>query len=123
MIPMSRAQKAAHFRLLEQLPKRICGRNISLPETPTRKSARSVMTRHCEQCAKEMKVWPSELTRGRGRFCSKSCATKARERVNKIALVCEVCKVGFERWPSALKRGGRGRFCSKVCAALGRGRS
>lgn len=38
-------------------------------------SSASAIRRPCERCGTEFDTWPSEIRRGRGRFCSHSCSS------------------------------------------------
>src|SRR3990167_4900663 len=49
------------------------------------------MIKNCQQCNKEFKAPPSEIRRGRGKFCSLSCNGIAnRKRPKKTCLICGV---------------------------------
>lgn len=75
-----------------------------------RKSSIRGIVRHCERCGAEFRTYPSEVKKGAGRFCSRTCA-----RGGRVLRRCEYCGAEFLVYPSALKDNG-GRFCSKSCA-------
>lgn len=72
------------------------------------------MIKRCEICNKEFKIKPSQLKRGRGRFCSLKCYY-IYHKAEWIQRECKNCNQLFwiELWK--LKRGVRGWFCSKKC--------
>lgn len=61
----------------------------------------------CEHCGKEHLVYPSELKRGRGIYCSKDCAKPYSHSPAHI-ITCKICGNVF------YSRIGR-VFCSKQC--------
>lgn len=44
--------------------------------------AKATIPRVCEQCGNGFIVAPREIAKGNGRFCSKSCASRSRGRLN-----------------------------------------
>lgn len=85
--------------------------------------------RKCEYCGVEFETWTSVVALGRGKFCSRRCAS--RHRYNKpltedynpnskrVWFRCEVCNKVFTRTPSEAKRF-KARWCSYKCASEGR---
>jgi len=76
----------------------------------------------CRHCGKEFYVLPGVLAAGKGKYCSKSCASIARYkdtppelrdgRENKI---CEYCGKTFKVYKSNLERD-KGKYCSRSCS-------
>lgn len=67
---------------------------------------------HCLSCGKEIRVSQVRLDGGRGKFCGKECADKAKE--TSTAIVCQHCGKEFQVTPSRLKRG-KVKYCSMEC--------
>jgi hypothetical protein len=65
------------------------------------------LTHICEHCGKEHLVYPSELKRGRGIYCSKDCA-KSYSHSPAYIVICKECNNVF------YSRIGR-VFCSLQC--------
>jgi len=72
--------------------------------------------RVCEACGKEFTVYPSQIKKGQGKYCSLECAYSSRES-HQIDCVCEVCNKSFTVPPSSIKNGG-GRYCSLKCVGI-----
>lgn len=68
--------------------------------------------RTCEICGKPFYASPSNVKKGLGRFCSKACMGKSRDR--RVTQNCAIC--GKEYLIHAYEaEQGLGRFCSKSC--------
>ena len=52
-------------------------------------------TRICEHCGIEIHIYPSDIKRGKGMFCSKTCAAYHR-RAKKPEKVCKCCRDPFK---------------------------
>lgn len=83
----------------------------------------SKIKRFCEECGKEFEVFPIQIKRGNGRFCSYSCSDKAHKgkgshswKGGKVKRICESCGKAFLGWPSQVKYG-YAKYCSQSCAA------
>jgi hypothetical protein len=79
------------------------------------------VTKNCEACGKPFSVHLADIRRGRGKFCSKSCATKTRTgksannwKGGKERTLCRQCGKDFLVHPSR-KIYGHGMFCSRSC--------
>ena len=86
---------------------------------------RKKISKNCLFCADVFEVSVSEVNRGAGKFCSRSCGAffnggKRNKRLRK-SLLCEVCGKNFYRVPHELKSRPC-RTCSKSCAAILKGR-
>lgn len=68
--------------------------------------------RICEQCSASFETYPSLIKEGKGKFCSRKCANKSREK--KVKRICQFCGESFKIQPNKIKRG-LGIFCSKKC--------
>ena len=74
----------------------------------------------CHICGKLFKSDIGKIKKGRGLYCSKSCAAKSRKGKNspltkpKIKCVCETCGKEFEQHLSRIKKGW-GKYCSQSC--------
>lgn len=55
----------------------------------------SIRTRICEYCNNIITIYPSDIARGKGMFCSKSCAAK-RQNVEKFEKICKFCGSPFK---------------------------
>lgn len=81
-------------------------------------AANRFVERTCEMCGSDFRTVKSEIKRGYGRFCSRSCSAKrpnlgARKRV---PVDCAWCQKEFEKIPSSLKNSKSGLyFCSRKC--------
>lgn len=78
----------------------------------------------CEVCGKEHspKTRTENLKKGWGKYCSKSCAAKARIRPKKEVVnnaVCLHCLKPFHVCEAVIKNGG-GKYCSIECKRFGR---
>jgi len=71
----------------------------------------------CLCCGKEFEVLASIIRRGQGKYCSYSCAHKARTK--KVKRKCEVCGKVFEA-PLGLVVRGYAKYCSRSCRNKGR---
>lgn len=66
--------------------------------------------RKCIKCHTQIRVAPSAIKRGKGKFCSQECAS-ADKSVTKH---CQECKKEFTVLKVKLESG-RGKFCSRDC--------
>lgn len=71
-----------------------------------------MIRRTCEQCSQTFDVFPSDIRRGWGRFCSRQCAGLARSM--KITLCCAQCGEKFQVRPSKSNR----IYCSAECYGI-----
>jgi len=89
--------------------------------------------RACEICGKEFRVYPSRVKKGKGLYCSKVCAGKARSKIligekssrwngGKTKCICKECGKEFEVFPSQIKKGG-GYYCSVLCTCKARSKA
>lgn len=73
------------------------------------------VTKTCEECGEEFKIWPSREER---RFCSEECKNKAHSefmegrRRNRKTVECDWCGKEFERIVSHIREH---NFCSREC--------
>jgi hypothetical protein len=74
-----------------------------------------------EGCEATFRVYPSQIAKGQGHFCSVACRGAATKEKNRITRACERpgCEATFKVSPADIKRG-RGRFCSPDCAYVAR---
>lgn len=68
--------------------------------------------RNCEECNKSFYASPGSVEKGLGRFCSRQCSAKNRDR--KIVKNCETCKKEITVHRYEVEQG-LGRFCSISC--------
>lgn len=73
--------------------------------------------RTCETCGKSFSVKASVATKGKGRFCSRSCADMGQRL--RVGRVCEQCGKSFLVKPNKVKEG-KARFCSRACMSASR---
>lgn len=78
---------------------------------------RNRIDRVCQYCETPFTVTPARLKEGRGKFCSRPCADKAK--VGKqwaiyVERVCQQCGKRFSLRASLLKSQ-PGKYCSKLC--------
>jgi endogenous inhibitor of DNA gyrase (YacG/DUF329 family) len=71
--------------------------------------------RTCEMCGKGFYTPPSRVAIGHGRFCSKACM--GRERDRRVEIACETCGTRFLINAYEV---GRQRFCSPSCGMRSR---
>lgn len=71
--------------------------------------------RSCEMCGRGFYTAPSQVAKGNGRFCSKACMGKARDR--RVEIACETCSTLFLINAYEV---GKQRFCSPSCAMRSR---
>lgn len=72
--------------------------------------------RSCEKCGKALRVKPSIVKKGGGKFCSRKC--KGGRRSGRLERACKTCGATFRVRPSKIKSGG-GNFCSRPCTHKG----
>jgi len=76
--------------------------------------------RICEICGKLFYVFPSNIKRGQGKYCSNKCKGKAYTSTGnmnwkpKIDRVCDYCGEHFETYPCRMAQG-KGKYCSIKC--------
>jgi hypothetical protein len=81
--------------------------------------------RICLECKKIFYIKPSEIKKGKGKYCSVKCVNLARSKNyrgennpswkgGKIKRTCLHCGKEFEVIPSCVKKGG-GKYCSYSC--------
>lgn len=63
-------------------------------------------------------MYPSDIKNNRGKYCSKECYYKSKEK-EKIILICKECGEKFEVFPSVVKYH-NGKYCSKECYSKSR---
>lgn len=72
----------------------------------------------CPICGNPFKVHKSQIERGQGKYCSRSCArsgSPARKKAMPI-VTCHVCGKQFEKYNSEIKKNvGNLHFCSPGC--------
>lgn len=66
--------------------------------------------RPCEFCGEPVTRYPSQFAGGRGKYCSKSCANKAKMR--RQSFVCPMCGAEFDE---LLSKCARAKYCSLRC--------
>lgn len=69
--------------------------------------------KHCQVCGKSLLVAPSEISLGRGKFCSAKCRVASRKTT--YLKECEYCGKEFKARPGRVTRG-QDRYCSRACA-------
>lgn len=80
---------------------------------------RKLIKRNCIRCDKEFETRMSEIKRGYGKFCGRTCSSRHRA-ANVVPkepnCECAECGVRFHKPPSRLKNSRSGFFfCSKKC--------
>jgi len=68
------------------------------------------ITLTCEVCGLPFQKMACEITRGRGRFCSRSCSDEAKQR--QLPLLCANCGTPFQRKQSEVNKEA---CCSRTC--------
>lgn len=66
--------------------------------------------RSCIRCKKSIRVSPSAIKRGKGKYCSRECSNFGKS----IAINCNVCSKRFTSLITRINEG-RGKFCSRKC--------
>lgn len=66
----------------------------------------------CLTCGKTFMRFPSDIARGRGKYCEQACQTAAMRK--GVERVCLQCGDTFPSTPNAVAAGG-GRYCSTLC--------
>ena len=77
----------------------------------------SKIERICPTCGKVFYVWPSNIKKGRGIYCSQKCMVIGKS--TKVERVCPVCGKTYYVKPSYIKKGG-GIYCSQKCYGIGK---
>lgn len=78
----------------------------------------SYVDRKCPICGKTFSVHISQIQRGQGIYCSRSCARSGSptKQKQKPTMLCHTCGKPFERHRSELRKTKHGRyFCSPAC--------
>lgn len=70
------------------------------------------VSRTCARCGKTFTRYPSQLSEGRGVYCSRAC-----KEPGPVTLMCAQCDTPFSITPANI---GRARFCSRRCHGLAR---
>ncbi|MCK4815774.1 hypothetical protein KA005_08390, partial [bacterium] len=70
--------------------------------------------RICLVCGREFEVFPSQIDKGGGKYCSQKCYALSNRK--RTFTHCASCGKEFWVHPSQLARGG-GRYCSVSCAS------
>jgi len=78
-----------------------------------RKSEQNKVEQHCKNCGKLFSVFPTEIKKGGGKYCSKDCYNEARGG-EKVERVCKNCGCTFYVYQSIVDRG-NGHFCCLKC--------
>lgn len=78
------------------------------------------VSKSCEFCGKTFSAKPSEINRGYGKYCSRSCSAKAQftkvRQQKQLNCICAYCNTLFYRPPSKHKNSKSGLlFCSRKC--------
>lgn len=66
----------------------------------------------CAECNSQFELLPCQMLKGRGQFCSKSCAHKAMQKGRELQ--CSWCDSSFYRTASEQERA-ETYFCSILC--------
>jgi len=66
--------------------------------------------RQCTNCHKQIRVSPSAIKRGKGKFCSKDCANTGKS----VTKHCQICNKEFTTYQTLIDLG-KGKFCSRTC--------
>jgi hypothetical protein len=66
----------------------------------------------CAKCGTEFKTRESQVKKGRGKYCSSSCAHNAIKKLVKTN--CIKCGIEFNARECRVKKGG-GKYCSRSC--------
>lgn len=98
--------------------------NLSGKNSPNWKGGE--IERICLFCSKKFHIRPSQIKRGRGRFCSRRCQHrwqsqnwkgKNSPKWRRVKRICQTCKKEFLTHPAWIKRGD-GKFCSLKCFGI-----
>lgn len=76
--------------------------------SPTTTPHHTLMHRLCEHCGNIISIHPSDISRGKGMFCSKSCAAK-RQHYIKYKRNCATCGSIFKTSEESE------HYCSEEC--------
>jgi len=68
--------------------------------------------RICPTCGKEFETEQSRINDGRGKYCSRKCLYKSKEK--NVIRKCEVCGKKFKTFPCKINQG-NGKYCSWEC--------
>ena len=77
-----------------------------------RKTRRPKVDRACGNCGEGFLAKPSDIARGRAKFCSKNCQSEGNRR--SVDCSCDQCGTVFVLHASAVARG-EGKYCSQRC--------
>ncbi len=67
------------------------------------------MIKPCERCGKNFTAYPSNIKRGKSKYCSRLCSG-----FGKVEFNCLICKKKFTTHQCKLKIG-KGKYCSRKC--------
>lgn len=67
----------------------------------------------CQECGKAFSLYPSQVKRGKGKYCSRKCHSDA----GRVERICETCGIGFTARASVVKKGWD-RYCSAKCYGI-----
>lgn len=73
----------------------------------------------CIECGEAFFRFPSDIAKGRDKYCSVDCASNGKTgrttgKSVRVEVVCPTCGKTFFPYPSDIKRGA-GKYCSKHC--------
>lgn len=73
-----------------------------------------MISRQCDYCQVEYQAEARYLNRGQGRFCSRSCSSRAQTRVRPNTATCAYCGITFNKPKSSIASSKSGLvFCSR----------
>ena len=75
------------------------------------------MLKNCNYCGKQIRVYKSQIERGRGKYCSHSCSQK--NKANPKFIDCEICGKKLRFRPHGKR--GYSKCCSRECGFIYRG--
>jgi len=97
-------------RIIQQYCSRKC---MGIEKTDKNNPKWTQIKRKCLRCGKIFYVIPSQIEKGRGRFCSQDCWWESRKVKRKCLLCGKIFYV-----PRCQTKGNRGQFCSQHCKGL-----
>ena len=92
-------------------------RGVPEPDTERHPYALMPVLRRCQRkgCREYLLIWPSEVRRGLGRYCSAQCVYRANRK--RVKSTCRKCGKEFEHYPAK-----RRVNCSRRCNGTARDR-